>query len=104
MDTNGPSQGCRNGVTERPENGTFRFVNIVHFDELEVELKVEKGRNVERIVITSNGETIHTVPDVKAGRRTVTFAAEDATAFDIAVLNDDGMVIDTAQFYSRCSP
>lgn len=104
MDTNGEGRGCRNGVTERPKNGTFKFINILHFDELELQIDVENGNNVERIEISSNGETIHTVSNVEDGRQKITFEVEDTTTFDITILNEEGSIIDSAQFYSRCSP
>ena len=103
MGTNGQGQGCRNGVAERPENGTFEFVNIVQFDELELQIEVREGQNVERIEISSNGETIHTVSNVQAGRQNIAFSVEKETTFDVTVLNEDGAVIDTARFYSRCA-
>ena len=103
MNTDGQGQGCRNGVLERPENDTFEFINVVQFDELELQIEVKEGRSVERIEINSNNETIHAVSNVKAGRQKMAFTVENATTFDITVLNDEGTVIDTAQFYSRCS-
>ncbi|WP_158057474.1 hypothetical protein [Halorussus halophilus] len=102
MDTDGQGQGCRNGVEKRPENGTFEFVNIVQFDKVELHIEVQKD-SVESIEISSNGETIHTESNVKGGDQTITFAAGDATTFDVEVLNSEGSVIDSAQFYSRCS-
>lgn len=101
METNGQGRGCRNGVSERPENGTFEFVNILRFDEVELRLDVE-GSDVEQIAISSDGETIRTVSNVEPGEREITFPAEDATTFEVTVSDEGGSVIDTARFYSRC--
>ena len=102
METDGQGDGCRNGVEQRPENGTFKFVNILQFEEVELHIEV-KDENVERIEISSAGETVHAVSSVKKGRQNITFTVDDATTFDVSVLDEDGSVIDSARFYSRCS-
>lgn len=101
MDTDGQNRGCRNGVVKRPANGTFEFVNVLHFDELEVRLEVVRS-DVEQIAIGSNGETIRTVSNVTPGERRISFPAGTATTFDVTVSDGDGSVVDTARFYSRC--
>ncbi len=102
METGGQGNGCRSGVEQRPANGTFEFVNILQFEEVELHIEV-KSENVERIEISSDGETVHAVSSVTEGRQKITFAVDDATTFDITVLDGDGSVIDSARFYSRCS-
>ncbi|USZ68822.1 hypothetical protein NGM10_03580 [Halorussus salilacus] len=88
-------------MSERPENGTFEFVNILHFDELELRLEVKQS-DVARIAVSSDGETIRTVSNVKPGEQKITFRAGNATVFDITASDGDDSVIDTARFYSRC--